>query len=169
MRIRDAVPEDMPAASGPIQLAQIADALPDEFETLRMEARAEGYNFIERLAADWSSGATRFDRTGEGLLAAYIGDELAAVGGLTVDPAIPAALRMRRFYVRERYRRSGVGRRLATALLKQASQAGRSVTVNAGPGSAAFWEALGLSQTSATATRIYSRGLRARWSSGAAK
>jgi GNAT superfamily N-acetyltransferase len=143
MRIRDAVLEDMPAASGPIRLAQIADALPDEFETLRMEARAEGYNFIERLAAHWSSEAIRFDHDGEALLAAYVGGELAAVGGLTVDPAIPAALRMRRFYVRQRYRRSGIGRRLAAELIERASQAGRPVTVNAGQGSAAFWEALG--------------------------
>jgi hypothetical protein len=39
MKIRDAVPEDMPAAREVMRLAQIADALPDEFETLRMEAR----------------------------------------------------------------------------------------------------------------------------------
>ena len=143
MKIRDAVPEDMPATSGPIRLAQIVDVLPDEFDTLRMEARAEGYRFVERLAEDWASKAIRFDHDGEALLAAYVDNELAAIGGLTIDPAIPAALRMRRFYVRERYRRSGVGRRLATALLKHASQAGRPVTVNAGQGSASFWEALG--------------------------
>ena len=43
----------------------------------------------------------------------------------------------------ERCRRSGIGRRLVTALLKRASQAGRPATVNAGPGSAVFWETVG--------------------------
>jgi len=50
---------------------------------------------------------------------------------------------MRRFYVRARYRRSGIGRRLVADLLDRAAQAGRAVTVNAAPGSAPFWEALG--------------------------
>jgi GNAT superfamily N-acetyltransferase len=110
---------------------------------LRAEARAEGHAFLERLAADWASGALRLDRPGEVLLSAYAGNELAAIGGVTLDPVLPETLRMRRFYVRKRYRRSGIGRRLATALLKRASQAGRPVTVNAGRGSAVFWEAVG--------------------------
>jgi GNAT superfamily N-acetyltransferase len=143
MKTRDAMPEDAPAACAVIRLAHIVDALPAEFETLRKEARAEGYNFVERLAAGWAAGETRFDRPGEAVLAAYIGAELAAIGGLTIDPVIPEALRMRRFYVRERYRRSGIGRRLVAALLDRAVQTGRPVMVNAGPGSGPFWEALG--------------------------
>lgn len=143
MKIGDAVPEDEPAASVVIRLAHIVDALPADFETLRQEARAEGYNFVERLAAGWASGETRFDKDGEAVLAAYIGPELAAIGGLTVDPVIPDALRMRRFYVRKRYRRSGIGRRLVAALLERTAQTGRPVMVNAGPGSVPFWEALG--------------------------
>src|SRR5438105_7103748 len=85
----------------------------------------------------------RFDRTGEALLAGHVDNELAAVGGLTIDPAIPGALRMRRFYVRKRFRRGGIGRRLAAALLERAASAGFPVTVNAGSGSAPFWTALG--------------------------
>jgi GNAT superfamily N-acetyltransferase len=50
---------------------------------------------------------------------------------------------MRRFYVRLAYRRSGIGRRLATALLELARNAGGLVTVNAAPASSAFWESLG--------------------------
>jgi GNAT superfamily N-acetyltransferase len=126
-----------------VRLERVVDGLPSGFESLRAEASAEGYRFVERLAADWAAGAIRFDRTGEALLVTHVGKELAAVGGLTIDPAMLEALRMRRFYVRKRFRRCGIGRRLALALLEQAAVAARPVTVNAGSGSEPFWTALG--------------------------
>jgi GNAT superfamily N-acetyltransferase len=126
-----------------VQLERVVDGLPSGFESLRAEASAEGYRFVERLATDWTAGAIRFDQAGEALLVAHVGKELAAVGGLTIDPAMPEALRMRRFYVRKRFRRCGIGRRLALALLERAVAAARPVTVNAGSGSEPFWTALG--------------------------
>jgi GNAT superfamily N-acetyltransferase len=90
-----------------------------------------------------ASGTTHFDRDGEALFAARLNGELAGIGGLTIEPVVPGALRMRRFYVRPRFRRCGVGRKLATALLEQAGRTGRLVTVNAAAGSILFWEALG--------------------------
>ncbi len=101
------------------------------------------YMFIERLATEWASGGMRFDRAGEALLVVHVHSEIAAVGGLTVDPAIPEALRMRRFYVGKRFRRRGIGRRLAAALLEAAVRTDRPVTVNAAAGSEPFWEPLG--------------------------
>jgi GNAT superfamily N-acetyltransferase len=50
---------------------------------------------------------------------------------------------MRRFYVRLEFRRGGVGRRLAAALLDPALRSGRPVMVNAASGSGPFWESLG--------------------------
>jgi GNAT superfamily N-acetyltransferase len=126
-----------------VRLERVIGELPSGFDSLRAEARAEGYRHLDRLAADWASGALRFDRPDEALLAGHVDNELAAVGGLTIDPAVPGALRMRRFYVRRQFRRCGIGRRLATALLERAAAAGRPVTVNAGAGSAPFWTALG--------------------------
>jgi GNAT superfamily N-acetyltransferase len=73
---------------------------------------------------------------------------LAGIGGLTIDPVIPAVLRMRRFYVRPAFRRRGVGRRLAAALLARAG--GRAITVNACPESFPF---LGVSGFRAGRTR----------------
>jgi GNAT superfamily N-acetyltransferase len=133
MRNNDRVPK----------LRRVIKELPEGFDALRAEARAEGYLFVERLATDWSSGTTSFDREGEALLVAHVNGELAGIGGLTIEPVVPHALRMRRFYVRLAYRRSGIGRMLATALLERARSTSRLVTVNAGPGSAAFWESLG--------------------------
>lgn len=117
--------------------------LPAGFETLREEARDEGYLFVERLAADWEARRMRFDRDGEALLAAYATGVLAGIGGLTIEPVLPGALRMRRFYVRPLFRRAGIGRRLATALLERARIIGVLVTVNAAPTSVSFWESLG--------------------------
>ncbi len=107
------------------------------------EARAEGYQFLDRLANDWASGAMRFDRPGEALLAAYSEGVLAAIGGITIDPIVPEALRMRRFYVRPTFRRTGIGREIALALLEGALQRVRVVTLNAAVKSIPFWENLG--------------------------
>jgi GNAT superfamily N-acetyltransferase len=121
----------------------VVDDLPAGFDVLRAEALAEGYRHLERLAADWISHSTRFDREGEALLAAQVNGVLAGIGGLTIEPVVPDALRMRRFYVRPPFRRAGVGRKLATTLLEHAVRSGRLVTVNAAPASSGFWEALG--------------------------
>jgi GNAT superfamily N-acetyltransferase len=126
-----------------LRLDEVVDGLPAGFEALRTESQAEGYRHLDRLAADWASGAIRFKGNHEALLVACFGGDLAAIGGLTLDPVIPDALRMRRFYVAKRFRRCGIGRRLAAALLERSAQAGYPVTVNAAAGSAPFWEALG--------------------------
>jgi GNAT superfamily N-acetyltransferase len=131
------------AAPGPPRLEAVAGALPDGFDALRREARAEGYRFIERLATDWASGEMRFERAGEILLGLRVAGDLAAIGGLTVDPVIADALRMRRFYIRPMFRCRGLGRMLGEALLERARSGGRPLTVNAAAGSEAFWEALG--------------------------
>jgi GNAT superfamily N-acetyltransferase len=126
-----------------LRLERVIDKLPEGFDALRAEALADGHVFVERLADDWNSCAMRFDREGETLLAAYANAELAAIAGLTLEPLVAGALRMRRFYVRPSYRRRGIGHKLATQLLVQARSTGKPVTVNAAPASFSFWESLG--------------------------
>ncbi len=126
----------------PLTLEQVLDDLPAGFDVLRAEALAEGFRQMERLASDWETRTTRFDRPGEVLLAARVNDVLAGIGGLTIDPVVPGALRMRRFYVRSAFRRNGVGRQLVMALLAGAN-GGQSITANAAPASFAFWESVG--------------------------
>jgi GNAT superfamily N-acetyltransferase len=126
-----------------VRLQRVIDELPTNFDTVRLEARAEGHKFLDRLANDWVSGVIRFDRPGEALLAAYSDEILAAIGGITIDPVVPDALRMRRFYVRPAFRRAGIGREIALALLEGALQRVRVVTLNAAVESVPFWEALG--------------------------
>lgn len=126
-----------------IRLERVVDTLPAGFEALRVEARGDGYSMLDTLVREWTSGATRFERPGEALIAAYSGDALAGIGGMTLEPALPGALRMRRFYVALAYRRHAVGRTLATALLDEARRQECAVTCNAAGGSERFWEALG--------------------------
>ncbi len=95
---------------------------------------------LDTLAAEWAANVQRFDRDGAALFAAYANRTLAGIGGITLEPTIPEALRMRRFYVRVPFRRIGIGRKLAAALLEP--HAGKTITVNAGTGGDAFWEAL---------------------------
>jgi len=125
------------------RLERVTSALPAGFEALRTEARAEGHRMLDTLAREWGDGTTRFDRSGEMLVAAYRGDALAGIGGVTQEPAIPGALRMRRFYVALAYRRCGVGRALAATLLAEARRQECAITCNAAGGSERFWEALG--------------------------
>lgn len=126
-----------------IRLVRVTDALPSGFEALRDEASREGHSMLDTLAREWASGAMRFERPGEMLIAAFSDSALAGIGGLTLEPAIPGALRARRFYVALAYRRTGIGRALVGRLLAQALRDGITVTCNAAAGSERFWEALG--------------------------
>ena len=136
-------PSDTGQRTDRLDLEPVIGDLPPGFETLRAEARAEGFRQVERLATEWASRTTRFDSEGEALLAVRLDSVLAGIGGLTIEPVVPGALRMRRFYVRPNFRRRGVGRKLATALLERAGHSPRPITVNANLGSIAFWESLG--------------------------
>ena len=100
-----------------VRLVRIVDRLPPEFEALRAEARAEGYSMLDTLAREWQASTTRFARAGEALLSVYAGRALAGIGGATIEPVIPKAFRMRRFDVRRRFRRDGVGQILAAGLI----------------------------------------------------
>jgi GNAT superfamily N-acetyltransferase len=129
-----------------LQLVRATDGLPEDFPVLRAAADAEGHRHMARLEADFASGAQRFDGEGEALLAAYLEGALVAIGGVTQEPANPSgsAMRMRRLYVLPPARRRGVATSIANALLSEALNHTRLVTVHAGdPGAARFWEALG--------------------------
>jgi GNAT superfamily N-acetyltransferase len=126
-----------------IRLERIGNALPAGFAEMSDEARAEGFGMLDVLAADWKAETIRFDRDGEALFAGYVDELSAGIGGMTHDPYSPGALRMRRFYVRAPYRRLGVARAIATALLARPEIGGQAITANAARGSEAFWESLG--------------------------
>lgn len=129
-----------------IQLIRIIDDLPDGFDALLADAASEGVGNMALLAERWTSGDQRFDRDGEALLGALLAGDLAGIGGLSVEPAVAEpARRVRRFYVRPAFRRQGVARTLASALIQEALDQVDLLTCNAAasPAAAPFWEAQG--------------------------
>ncbi|HWU14723.1 MAG TPA: GNAT family N-acetyltransferase [Caulobacter sp.] len=129
-----------------IQLVRISDDLPEGFDALLANAASEGVGNMALLAAHWASGDQRFERDGEALLGALLAGELAGIGGLSIEPAATEpARRVRRFYVRPAFRRQGVGRTLASALIQEALDQVDLLTCNAAasPAAAPFWEAQG--------------------------
>ena len=100
-------------------------SLPPGLETPRSEAIQQGFGFMDRLAADWASGANTFSRPGECLLGVFADGRLIAVGGLNVDPYGRRADvgRLRHVYVCSDWRRKGIGRILVDRLLDEARQA----------------------------------------------
>ena len=117
-------------------------------EQLQSEALGEGYNFIETLVSDWTSGQNRFDGPGE-ILCGHLDQGLVvAVGGLNCDPFAkdPEVGRIRRVYVRAAWRNQGVGSALVTALVAEARKHFRCVRLRAETvGAARLYERLGFS------------------------
>ena len=94
------------------RLEAVVKHLPDGFNVLRAEARTEGHLFVERLFTDWVSRTNRFDRAGEALLAARVNGVFTGIGGITIEPVVAGAVRMRRFYIRPVFRRNPVGHQI---------------------------------------------------------
>jgi GNAT superfamily N-acetyltransferase len=116
------------------------------FDQLCAASRAEGYNFLDTLAAEWFSGANRFDQPGEILLGALDQGILVAVGGLNRDPflADPTIGRIRRIYVGAASRNRGIGTALVTSLLDHARQHFATVRLRTdNPTAARLYERLG--------------------------
>lgn len=127
-----------------IDIRPIAGTLPGQVHSLAVAARCEGYRFLDRLIDEWSDGSSRFDRHGECLLMVFIGEVAAGIGGLTAEPKIVGALRMRRFYIHPSVRGQGVGHMLADVLIGRARQTTTLLTVHSGSEDAsAFWRTLG--------------------------
>jgi GNAT superfamily N-acetyltransferase len=132
-----------------IAIERIALPLPlplSGFDFLRAEARAEGYNFLDKMVREWETGANRFDAPGEILLGCLDEGNLVAVGGLNRDPfaARPEIGRLRRVYVRAAWRKKGIGAMLVAALVMQARGHFRCVRLRAENAAAArLYERMG--------------------------
>jgi GNAT superfamily N-acetyltransferase len=96
--------------------------LPSGLEHLRDEAARHGFGFLDRLVADWASGANTFSRRGECLLGALADGGLVGIGGLNADPYSPRTDlgRIRHVYVLDAWRRKGVGGVLIDCLVREA-------------------------------------------------
>lgn len=128
-----------------IQIAKIRIPIRG-LEELRAEALVEGFNFLERLAAEWESGTNRFEAAGETLCGHLDQGLLVAVGGLNRDPFAGHAEvgRIRRVYVRPAWRGKGIGTALVRTLIEEARRSFACVRLHAeNPGAARLYERLG--------------------------
>jgi GNAT superfamily N-acetyltransferase len=124
--------------------------VPGALGALAALADAEGTRNVRRLIEQWRRGEERFDRSGERLLVAVTDSgEVVGIGGLTLCPTVPGALRVRRFYVHPAWRRRGVARQIASTLLAQWPPGVAQITCNARASAAApqFWEAMSFEPT----------------------
>jgi hypothetical protein len=77
------------------------------------ESQGEGFRSVARLVHAWESGANRFEKPGEFLLALRLGTSSLAVCGLNLDPFARSESigRLRHLYVAKAWRRQGWGGR----------------------------------------------------------
>jgi GNAT superfamily N-acetyltransferase len=117
---------------------------PDAFGALRARAGAEGYGFLDRLADRWRVGAYQGDGAST-LIGVLDSAKLIAIGAQTRDEYEPLRCqrRIRHFYVDADWRRAGVGRMLADALIADGLARAPLLTLRATIGSMAFWDAMG--------------------------
>lgn len=102
---------------------QLITTLPARTPELEKEATAEGFRFLTRLIEEWRTGTNRFDAQGECLMAAYLGDRLVGIGGLTRDPFTQQNIgRLRRVYIAREARGQNIGRALVNRLVEHATQ-----------------------------------------------
>ena len=135
-------------------IERVTGAPAGTLDDLLVDSEREGSRFVRRLFDEWATGTNRFDRPGEALFAARLGDRLIGVCGLNVDPYAAAANvgRVRRLYVLSAYRRIGAGRQLVLAVLEAAR--GRFDVLHlrtTNPVAAQLYESLGFRPSSATA------------------
>jgi GNAT superfamily N-acetyltransferase len=128
-----------------IKIARL-HSLPAGLEYLRDEAAHHGFGLLDRLIADWASGANTFSRPGECLLGAFVDDGLVGIGGLNADPysARTDIGRIRHLYVLDAWRHKGVGRALIDCLVREARGRFHELRLRTGTtGAAAFYARCG--------------------------
>lgn len=133
--------------AGACRIVEQTDSIAAEISYLSLEARLSNHPFLDRLNADWRTGANRFDKPGECLLGLFDGGRLVAVGGLNRDPYDTSGRpvgRLRHVYVAQSHRRLGIGSQLVAELLARAQVFERMRLRTPGtPEAAAFYESLG--------------------------
>src|SRR5882757_3647633 len=123
-----------PSADEPPEIALVradaSQAMESVRELLREYARSLDVDLgFQNFEAELATLPGEYAAPSGQLLLAYVGDALAGCGGLRAltDADQANACEMKRLYVRPAFRRFGLGRVLAEALLDEARRAGYSV------------------------------------------
>lgn len=105
----------------------------EEVTKIVRESEEQGFRFLDTLVEEYQNGSNRFDLPGEALFGVYAGETLIGIGGLNRDPFLfdPQVGRARRVYVMAAYRRQGVGKMLIDAIIHDARQHYKLLTLRA--------------------------------------
>lgn len=111
---------------------------------------AENFRHIQRLWEDFKSGKNRFDKLGEMLLLAKIGEKVVGVCGLNrYDYYGGNVARLRRMYVLKEFRRIGIARKLTEEIIKNARRNFDTIVLKTDNTDAfAFYKSLGFEEIS---------------------
>ena len=113
---------------------------------LVLEARGEGFRFLDRMLSKIEEGDRPFTDKRELFLGAWQGSELVAVGGVSLDPYdAPASTgRLRHLYVRKAWRARGLGKELVMRLIQHSTEYFKLLRLRTDTDAAsAFYEAIG--------------------------
>lgn len=130
----------------------------DDLARLTQASQTEGFSFVARLAAEYASGANRFEQPGEALFGAY-DSELLGVCGLNRDPYTGDVQtgRVRHLYVLPDYRRRGIGARLVAEVIAEARRHYTLLVLRTtNPAADAFYRTLGFEATTETPSATHS-------------
>jgi GNAT superfamily N-acetyltransferase len=127
-------------------IERLIGALTPGLDALLAESEREGLRLVRRLVDEWSAGTNCFERAGEVLFAARIGDRIVGVCGLNIDPyaAVPEVGRVHHLYVLPAERKLGIGQQLVETVLDTARGRFSCVRLRtANPAAARLYERLG--------------------------
>lgn len=114
-----------------IRVVRLSQLPLDDLQPLLSESRAQGFEFLDRLAAEYINGTNKFDQAGEALFGVYHDQRLIAIGGLNRDPYTKEndVARVRHVYVLSEWRNQGIGKQLVSTIIEAARQEFRLLTL----------------------------------------
>lgn len=107
------------------EVKRIDNLLDVDLAHLVKESQEAGFRMLTRLVDDYKLGENTFNQKGEALYGVYNEQgRLIAIGGRNIDPFSNNHKigRLRRFYVANDYRRSGIGTLLLNTIVSEAKQ-----------------------------------------------
>lgn len=121
---------------------------------LAVEAKLEGYDFVQRTIDEWRGGVNCFSRPGEILWGVFEDGQCIGIGGLNVDPYTndPKVGRVRHLYVSKSYRKRGVASDLLDMVIKRSKDSFNVLRVSthkpgaANPEGDKFYELIGFAR-----------------------
>jgi GNAT superfamily N-acetyltransferase len=129
-----------------IEIIRLVKLPMDDIQPLVVESRAQGFEFLDRLVAEYVEGINRFDKPGEALFGVYWDENLIAIGGLNQDPYLSESdiARVRHVYVLSAWRNQGIGKNLMHAIIGEAKGRFRLLTLRTFSAEAdGFYRAIG--------------------------